>query len=58
MTLRERISAWLQRQWRGMPRQPPAPEEPLAPGLDRLAELMERGDPKDLEEIARRMQGP
>lgn len=49
--------AWLRRWWRGTPRQPPAPEEPLAPDLDRLAELIRRGDPEDAEEIARRLQG-
>lgn len=58
MTFRERISAWLQRQWRGEPREHPALEEPLAPDLDKLAELIRRGDPKDFEEIARRVQGP
>lgn len=57
MSIRERFNAWLRGWWRGTPRQPPAPEEPLAPDLDRLAELIRRGDPQDAEEIARRLQG-
>jgi hypothetical protein len=32
-------------------------EEPLPFDVDRFAELIERGDPNDFEEIARRLQG-
>jgi hypothetical protein len=41
----------------GPPREYPAPDEPLPFDADRIAELMKRGDPKDSEEIARRLQG-
>lgn len=50
------LKSWLHRQWHGEPRTRPALEEQVDFDIDRLAELIERGDPKDLEEIARQFQ--
>ena len=52
-----KLKKWLSRR-----SEPKAPivrplEEPLPFDVDRVAELIERGDPNDFEEIARRLQG-
>ncbi|CAN5168107.1 hypothetical protein BH10PSE10_BH10PSE10_02910 [soil metagenome] len=50
------------KEWLWQRSEPKAPivrplEEPLPFDIDRVAELIERGDPNDFEEIARRVQG-
>lgn len=53
-----RFTDWLRRQWNIEPKTPVIrPDDGALPfDIDRVAELMESGDPKDFEEIARRMQ--
>lgn len=54
-----KITGWLRRRWRGeQARQIMRTDDGSLPfDLDMVAELIERGDPNDFEDIARRIQG-